>query len=443
MDDFGYNGGNNGNAAPAGVTGGPASPDVLEDVTDINSGEPTSKNGATPLDKGGEGKPDTGNEPNPKPDEKPGEGTPSGEGNGDDTNNSIPKTEGTELTIGEDTYHFDANGNLLDKDNNIFKKSEEVDDYLKDFQLGEGDGDSEPTMNLKAVQDLLGIEVVDEHNKVVKFEDTEEGIKSYVNSVIQTKTNEGIAAGVNRLFETYPFLTDIINYYVANGNSLEGFNEVKDRSSVELDVNNEAQQEAIVREACKEFNRAGDIDSYIKYLKDTKQLAAVAATELQALKDADAKAKEETAKAAKAAQAEAEQKEIAYWTSVKKIVDSRKIAGYQIPETIIVKRNGKDVAVTANDFFNYIYQIDDEGYTRYQRELASQKPEDRMNDDILRAYLTFTGKNYNSLVDMAIAKKQVQKLKLVASKNHGKSGGQTISVKPAAKDKLGGESFGY
>ena len=60
-----------------------------------------------------------------------------------------------------------------------------------------------------------------------------------------------------------------LNYYVANGNSFEGFGELRDRSGIEVDENNVSQQEAIVREAFKEFNRRGNVDKYIQYLKDS------------------------------------------------------------------------------------------------------------------------------------------------------------------------------
>ena len=39
-----------------------------------------------------------------------------------------------------------------------------------------------------------------------------------------------------------------------SGNSFEGFGELRDRSGIEVDENNVSQQEAIVREAFKEFN---------------------------------------------------------------------------------------------------------------------------------------------------------------------------------------------
>ena len=76
-------------------------------------------------------------------------------------------------------------------------------------------------------------------------------------------------------------------------------------------------------------------------------------------------------------------------------------------------------------------------------DLAKQDPKQRFDDEILRAWLTYTGKGYNSLIDMAVANKQVEKLKLVANKNKGSK--QTISIKAPAKNsnKVDTGAFGY
>ena len=342
-----------------------------------------------------------------------------------ETKDEVSYEAGTEISIGNDVYTVDAEGNLVDKDNKIFKTKDELGEFIKQFDVEKNEPQPN-SYNLETVRGLLNTNIVDEKGQAVEFADTEEGIKQYVDAVMQVKTDEAAMAGVNNLFENYPILKDFLNYYLANGGSAEGFNELKDRSGIVLDEANEAQQEAIVREAYKEFNRGGDVETYIRYLKDTKQLAAVAKNELEALQNADAQIKAENERIARENQAQAEQQEIAYWQAVKETIDSKVIGGYKIPDTVVVNRDGKQVAVTPNDFFNYLYQVDDKGNSRYMYDLAKQDPKERFNDEILRAWLTYTGKGYNSLIDMAIANKQVEKLKLVANKNKSK---QTISIK--------------
>lgn len=359
-----------------------------------------------------------------------------------DNSEEVSYEEGTEITIGNNVYKINAEGNLVDENNVVFKTKEELGDFIKQFSV-EQEEPQPSSYNLQSIQSLLDTNIVDNEGKAVEFADTEEGIKEYVNAVLQVKTDEAAVAGVNALFENYPILKDFLNYYVANGNSIEGFNEIKDRSNIVLDESNEAQQEAIIREAYKEFNRGGDVETYIRYLKDTKQLATVAKTELEALQAADSNIKAENERLAAEAQKQAQEQEIAYWQAVKQTIDSKVIGGYKIPDTVIINREGKQVAVTPDDFFNYLYQVDDKGNSRYMYDLAKQNPQDRFNDEILRAWLTYTGKGYNSLIDMAVADKQVQKLKLVANKNKSK---QTISIKKPTinkSNKVDVGNFGY
>ena len=205
----------------------------------------------------------------------------------------------------------------------------------------------------------------------------------------------------------------------------------------------ESQQIAIVREAWKEFGKRGDVNKYINYLKDSGQLVDAAKDDLAALQQADAEVREENSRAAAEAQKQYEQEVIAYWKGVKSCIDKREIAGYKIPEIIILEKGGKQVSATPEDFFNYLYQVDEQGYSQYQRELANEAPSERMNDELLKAFLKYTGKSYNSLLEMAVANKEVKKLRLTANKN--KSAKATIKITKAAKTNgnLDGENFGY
>ena len=107
-----------------------------------------------------------------------------------------------------------------------------------------------------------------------------------------------------------------------------------------------------------------------------------------------------------------------YWNGVHEVVKSRQIAGYQIPENIIINRNGQKLSVTPEDFFNYLYRVDENGMSAYNRDLAAQSRESRRDDEILRAYLMFVGGNYSNLVNMAINKEKVATLKLRAKERN-------------------------
>lgn len=357
-------------------------------------------------------------------------------GKGDDKSPAL--VEGTQIEVDDDTYTVDKDGNLLDKEGNIFKEAKDVDEFIKSFDTVEG---KETELSIDAIKDKLGVDIVDEDGKPVEFDNTPEGVAAYVESVIEQRQEEFAMAGVNQLLENYPIVQDVLNYYVANGNSLDGFGELRDRSNIVIDEKNIAQQEAIIRESFREFNKRGNVEEYIQYVKDKGTLYDIAKEELQGLVDADLQAKEEIAQAAKEAAIREQQESDAYWSEVQEVVKNRKIAGYEIPETIIINRDGKKIAATPNDFFNYVYQVDEQGASRYQADLARLTPEQRRDDSLLRAYLRFTGGSYADLVNLAIKDKEVSTLRLKAKENNKR----TARIVPPATDKSKGSkmNFGY
>ena len=382
------------------------------------------------------------------------DGNNGSETNQTDTNGNAkgetPSTGGQEestLSAGDSieldgvTYTVNENGDLVDEKGEVFKAKSEVEAFLKEYTTEETN--EVPEINVEDIQKLIGVDVVDEKGKAISFDNTPQGVAEYVNSVLELKKSEFAQAGINKLLEDYPVLDEFLSYYIANGNDYSGFGEMKDRRGIVIDEANEAQQIAIVREAWKEFGKRGDVNKYINYLKDSGQLVDAAKDDLAALQQADAEIREQNSKAAIQAQQEYEAQVAAYWKEVKSCVDKREIAGYKIPDVIILDRGGKQVSATPEDFFNYIYQVDEQGMSQYQKELANEAPAERMNDELLKAYLKYTGKSYNSLLEMAVANKEVKKLRLTANKN--KSAKATIKITKAAKTNgnLDGENFGY
>lgn len=343
------------------------------------------------------------NSANDKPD------SPNDNGQSDDSS----LKEGSVVTVGEDSYTVDANGNLLDKDNNIFKSSNEVAEWLAQFETVDDDDDAD-AITLANIQKAIGIDLSDENGNPVEFENSIEGIKSYINGVVEANREENYRTAFNSIQQQYPFIDDVINYWVANNNSLEGYNEIPDRSNIEVIPNNTAQHEAIIRQAWAESKRPGNIEDYLQYLKSSGNLEAVARDELKGLQQLDAEYKERIAKQAEEVEAQQQQYIAEYWKSVQDIVQGGKIAGYDIPETITVNRDGRSIAVGRNEFFNYLYQVDGEGKSMYQRDIEATDETAQLQDQLLRAYLMFTGGSYADLVTMADNKNKVKHLKLTA-----------------------------
>ena len=416
--DFGYGQNDNGN-----VAGSDNKNDGNANITNLDNGNIEHDPNGVPADdldnKGSNGEgnktSDDTNKPNNQDDNKP-------DGDGDNktgVTTDEPLQAGTSIEIGSEIYTVDERGNVLDKNGNIYKEASEVKAWIDSYDNVSDTTDG--AMTIDSIQEAFGIEITDDNDKKVTFENSPAGVKAYIDAVIDTARDEHYEAAINSLYQKYPILSDVLNYYIANGNSLEGFGEMPDRSNITIDENNEAQQESIILTAWKEKGQRGDVESYIAYLKSSGILLATAKEELTGLQDAD---KEYRAKLA----AEAEKKENEhikrlenYWNGVHEVVKSRQIAGYQIPESIIVNRNGQKLSVTPEDFFNYIYRIDKDGKSAYEKDLAAETPESRRDDEILRAYLKFVGGNYSNLVGMAINKEKVNTLKLKAKERNSTS----------------------
>ena len=426
VDDFGYSGG-----TPPTPPINP--PEGGTPKTDINSGEEVKldENG-NPIDDINKNTPPAGGEPTPP-------ATPPANPN---NNENFPHEykEGTTFDVDGKVYKINSTGDVVDEQGAVIKQAAEVSDWIKSFEVSEEDTDKE--INIKNIVKALDTEIVDEEGKPVEYENTPEGVAAFVKDAIETGKEEVAEATINQLYAQYPFVKPMIDYFIANGNSLEGFNQVPDRSKITIDDSNEAQQESIIRTAWKEEGRRGNVDNYIAYLKSQGTLAATAKEELAALVEKDKAYNEELEAQAKAEQARRVEESTKYWNGVKSIIESRKIAGYEIPETIIIERDGKKLSVTSNDFFNYLYRTDSNGLTDYAKAVQATKPEDALQDEILRAYLKFTGGSYADLVKMAITEDKVKSLKL-QSKSRRTAGTIKINPPKPAEGGTSKETFGY
>lgn len=431
IPDFGYSGGGN---PPAQDTNS----QQKEQTTDLDSGKEVKVDAnGNPIDDinaNSSNNNDTGNNDNNNNDN-----------NNDNNNNNheFPHEYkvGTTFEVEDTKYTINESGDIVNDKGEVFKKADEVADWIKSFDVSEEDNDKD--LNISNIAKALDLEIVDEEGKPVEYENTPEGVTAFVRDAIETGREEVADATINSLYERFPFVKPMIDYYIANGNSLEGYNQIPDRSNIQIDDNNEAQQETIIRTAWKEDGRKGNVDSYIAYLKSQGTLAATAKEELEALVEKDKAYAKQLEDNARAAQAKLVEESTKYWNGVKQVIDSRKIAGYEIPEAIIVERDGKKISVTSNDFFNYLYRTDKDGLTAYVKDVRATKPEDALQDEILRAYLKFTGGTYADLVKMAINEDKVKTLRL-QSKGHKPAG--TMRITPPGNNNNTGqnkENFGY
>lgn len=345
-----------------------------------------------------------------------------GNDDNDDNNNSSDNPSTGELNVGDKVevdginYTVSENGDLVDESGNIFKEAKDINEWLKSVEIDEGnDRDS---ITIDSIQKELGIEITDDSGNPVEFTNDANGVKSYIDSVINVRSNELQEAAINRLYADNPLLKQFQDYVQLTGTA-KGFGDIPDRSGIILNKDNEMQLVAVIKMAANEFGNKSLNDSYINYLKDSGGLYDEAMNQLNALVEKDKAYKKDIEQKA-AQQREEQAKELAaYWSNVDKLINGRVIAGYKIPESFTKEVNGKKLVITPKDFFDYVArpskQTDSgKNITGYQYDLANLTDEEYLNREMLDAWLMFTGGTYKDLIDMAVKEDKVRQLRIKA-----------------------------
>lgn len=318
---------------------------------------------------------------------------------------------GTQVEYEDNTYTVAENGDLVDKDGNVFKQASEVKDWLNSLETEEDN-----PLSISAIQEALGTEITDEEGKPVEFTNDAAGVQAYVNAVIDLRSKEIQEGAINKLYSENPLLKQFQDYVTING-SAAGFGELPDRTGIEIEKDNVIQQEAIVKMAAKEFGNKSLNDNYIKYLKDTGGLYDEAVNQLKALQEKDKNVRTEISRRAEEARAKELEELNAYWNKVNDIINSKLIAGYKLPESFVKEVNGQKQTLTPKDFYNYLSrqtEVDADGnrITAYQRDLDNESADDLLNRELISAWLMYTGGSYKDLIDMAVKEEQVRVLRL-------------------------------
>lgn len=338
-----------------------------------------------------------------------------GQGDNQQQTSSMGKvqlSEGDTVNVDGVDYTIDAEGNAIAADGTVFRTATELAELIA--QNG-----SEPSV-LNQLQTRFGSDFKDENGNPIVFDDNEEGIAAYVETVVQSRVKEAQAAAINNLFETYPQVEQVINHLKLNG-SLDDFVEIPDRSQITVSKDNEEQQATFIREEWKLSGKKGDVNKFIDYCKNAGILYDTAVESKEAVDSiyesrlAEQKAQVEAKEAAAAAE------EKAYWDNVEKTINKGELLGYSIPEQIQCNKDGKKVMLSRRDFLKYVSTpVDSKGNTAYMLDEAKVDSDARMQDDLLKAFLRFTGGDYASLVGMAVNKQKVLSIRTAAAQTTGK-----------------------
>ena len=435
--DFEGQGGNAGNGGSGngtqGVLGNAANGGQQGngEATDLTGGGNADITGKDNQGQGSEGNGDgQGNQ------EGNGEGNGAGDEQGGQQDNNSSTGElvaGDNVEFEGETYTVAENGDLVDKDGKVFKEAKDVKEWMESLQE-----ETDDTISLETIQDAFGQTIVGEDGKPVEFTNDAAGVQAYVKAVVDLQRNEIAEGAVNKLYADNPLLKQFIDYVQVNG-SPRGFGELPDRTGWQIDKDNAAQQETIVRMAAREFGNASLNDNYIKYLKDTGGLYDEAVNQLRALQDKDKTVKAEIEQRANAARAQEQQEIETYWNKVNDVINGRTIAGYKLPDSFVKEVDGKKQTLTPTDFYNYLSrqtEVDADGnrITGYQKDLANESDDDYLARELITAWLMFTGGTYKDLATMAIKENEVRTLKLKSKENRAH---KTVKVtKPASKSSV-------
>lgn len=365
----------------------------------------------------GSGNPDTNPDTNNGNGNTGNQGQQNQQGQGDNQQQDssmgeVKLSEGDTINVDGVDYTIDAEGNAIAADGTVFRTATELAELIA--QNG-----SEPSV-LNQLQTRFGSDFKDENGNPIVFDDNEEGIAAYVETVVQSRVKEAQTAALNNLFETYPQVEQVINHLKLNG-TLDDFVEIPDRSQITVSKDNEEQQAAFIREEWKLSGKKGDVNKFIDYCKNAGILYDTAVESKEAVDSiyesrlAEQKAQVEAKEAAAAAE------EKAYWDNVEKTISKGELLGYSIPEQIQCNKDGKKVMLSRKDFLKYVSTpVDSEGNTAYMLDEAKVDSDARMQDDLLKAFLRFTGGDYASLVGMAVNKQKVLSIRTAAVQTTGK-----------------------
>ena len=126
---------------------------------------PADLNNPPDDDKDKNKQPDTPDDKNKQPDD-----------NNEENDLLKQAVPGAEFEIDNTKYIVDNEGNLVDEQGNIFKKKDELKDYFDG--LNQSDEDDKSQMSLANVIEAVGVDILDDNDKPVQFEDTPEGLDS-------------------------------------------------------------------------------------------------------------------------------------------------------------------------------------------------------------------------------------------------------------------------
>lgn len=328
----------------------------------------------------------------------------------------------TEIEIDGVVYSLNETGDAVDKDGKII--------YTKDKLTELENTQDDETTSINDIVKLVNIIPVDDNDKPIVYEDSVDGIASYIKDVTILAELNAEAVAETKFFERNPDLYQVYLHKLNTG-SIEGFGEQVDYSGIDVETGDEQTlHNLIVANELRTGKTKEAAEYYAKLIKADGKLKEFATTAKQELIAANADY-EQTALAIKQQQdAEEARLEREYWDKVINAVKSGKLTiadkTYKLPQVFKIKTADNKV-VTANneDFLQYIskpkvYTIEGEQYemtpNQYDKYLEDIKKTE--HDEVFEALKRFVKYDTSQFIEEQI-KQETRKRIILTTKNGG------------------------
>jgi len=382
------------------------------------------------------------------------------------TDNVIDDASGTGTV---DDPMFDDNDNLIDKEGNVIKTKEQLEQEIVDDEAGDdaervelerlaSEGNEEakaklaeldkaPTVafDFDSLTEATGFKPTDADGNSISFDMTPKGIADYANELGTHIANIKMGDHDSHMLRKHPVLEDVVYHLEANG-TLEGFDFNANYAKIDVAKLSEIEKiDLVTRHELSKGESPEEAKAMAILLKDAGKLDVRAKIAVDTLAANDRQAKAATIAKVNENRAAHEAKVKKYWGDIDELVNTRKsFKNINIPPIIKVKLdNGGSVDKTSDDFYKYLttpVHQDKNGtqYSQWNIDVNNSKKVKTVEDDLLEAYMLFTKSDLTSIVNDKANTKQANDFrkkyaKYLANKKSKSSNAATHSVRGAVK----------
>jgi len=355
-------------------------------------------------------------------------------------NNDDDEVDETKIIIDGVEYKVDDDGNAVDDKGEVFKTKEEIDVLLSD--------DDDTGIDVNKIAKTTGIEILDENNNPITYDNTDEGINAYVKDVYTRATQVGANQAINDLYAINPLIKSFVEHVKLN-NTADGFNQTVAYSTIKLDEKNEDQLISVIRSARKlKGDSETEIEMQIRWAKDDKKLVELGKSSLKYLQANESEQSKLRTRQLEQKQLLEQQEYEKRVNNVSTILKDGTIkiddnTSFTIPKLLTINQGGKKVQVENTVLIDYIttkrkYNMPDGSIsvmTAFEAANYMKRSKQSEADLIIEAIQSLTGTSPTDLIKRSINSTTVKKVRSISTKR-GSSGKGGSTRKPTKKPVL-------